>query len=62
MGDDDTGHTTRNATDGEEDLPVVAELRPVITAIPCSESRTMFTEEDNEDGWLATDHTVDVER
>lgn len=48
--------------DDADDLPVVAELRPVITVIRCSESRTVFTEEGNSNGWLATDMTVDVER
>ena len=51
---------TRTSTD--DDLPVVANLRPVITAIRCSENRTMFTEADNSDGWLSTDFTVPVER
>ena len=27
-----------------------------------SPDRTVFTEPDNSDGWIATDHTVDVER
>lgn len=27
-----------------------------------SPGRVVFTEEDNNDGWIATDHTVDVER
>ena len=27
-----------------------------------SPGKTVFTEPDNEDGWLATDYTVDVER
>lgn len=27
-----------------------------------SPERTVFTEPDNSDGWIATDHTVDVER
>ena len=48
--------------DEADDLPVVADLRPVITAIPCSEDRTLFAEADNDDGWLATDYTVDVTR
>lgn len=54
--------TKDTGADDAEDLPVVADLRPVITAIRCSEGRVVFTEEDNEDGWLATDRTVDVER
>jgi len=27
-----------------------------------SPERTVFTEPDNSDGWIATDYTVDVER
>lgn len=27
-----------------------------------SPDRTVFTEPDNSDGWIATDYTVDVER
>ena len=27
-----------------------------------SPDRTVFTEPNNNDGWIATDHTIDVER
>lgn len=35
---------------------------PCITAVRCSPERTVFTEEDNDDGWISTDTTVDIER
>lgn len=62
MGDDDMTLPATNASTGQNDLPVVADLRPIITAIRCSENRIVFTEEENADGWLSTDLTVDVER
>ncbi|AEN04914.1 hypothetical protein [Halolamina sp.] len=62
MGDDDMPLPATNTQTVEDDLPVVAELRPVITAIRCSENRTVFTEEENANGWLSTDLTVEIER
>jgi len=35
---------------------------PVITAARSSPDRTVFSEADNPDGWIATDLTVDLER
>lgn len=35
---------------------------PCITALRCSPERTVFTEDDNDDGWISTDTTVDIER
>lgn len=35
---------------------------PCITAVECSPERTVFTEDDNNDGWISTDTTVGVER
>lgn len=35
---------------------------PCITAVRCSADRTVFTEEDNFDGWISTDTTVAVRR
>lgn len=54
--------TKDTQTSADDNLPVVADLDPVITVIRCSENRTVFTEEDNSDGWLSTDFTVPVER
>lgn len=41
------------------------ELEPVdcsITAHHSSPERTVFVEQDNKDGWIATDHTVELVR
>jgi hypothetical protein len=33
-----------------------------IRALQSSPSRTVFTEDDNSDGWISTDLTVEIER
>lgn len=33
-----------------------------VTAHECSPERTVFTEKDNSEGWIATDTTVDLRR
>jgi hypothetical protein len=33
-----------------------------VTAHCCNPDRTVFTEEDNSDGWIATDLTVELDR
>lgn len=38
------------------------EDNPTVTAHTCSSERTVFTEEDNNDGWIATDLTVSLRR
>lgn len=40
-------------TEGDEEPEV-----PLVTARSLSEERTVFTEEHNPDGWIATDLTV----
>lgn len=35
---------------------------PAVTASRASPTRTVFTEEGNTDGWIATDLTVELER
>ena len=45
------------AATSERDDPDVG-----LKAHSTSPNRTVFTEPDNSDGWIATDHTVDVER
>jgi hypothetical protein len=35
---------------------------PTVSALRTSPDRTVFTEESNVDGWIATDLTVDAER
>ena len=41
-----------------EDVP--EDDHPLVRAIRHSEDRTVFSEEDNTDGWIATDYTVDL--
>jgi len=41
--------------DPEEEAPMVAQLRT-------TPGRFVFTEDDNSEGWIATDSVVDVER
>lgn len=45
------------ATRETEEAPVVG-----LRAHATSPGKTVFTEPDNNDGWIATDVTVDVER
>lgn len=40
----------------------VEDDRPAVKAHVCSEDRTVFTEDGNADGWIATDLTVDLSR
>lgn len=37
-------------------------LKTTVTAHDCSPERTVFTEHDNTDGWIATDMTVQLDR
>ncbi|MFB6222009.1 MAG: hypothetical protein ABEH90_11290 [Halolamina sp.] len=46
----------------EPDSPSDGGSPPRITAVRCSPERTVFTEDDNDDGWISTDTTVDVEQ
>jgi hypothetical protein len=39
-----------------------ADERSTVTALRASPDRTVFTEEANVDGWIATDLTVEPER
>ncbi|WP_170178705.1 hypothetical protein [Halapricum salinum] len=36
--------------------------RPAVKAHTCSEEKTVFTEDGNADGWIATDLTVELPR
>ncbi len=45
----------------ETDAEVRAEL-PTVAALRTSPDRTVFTEEDNSDGWIASDVVVEAER
>lgn len=42
---------------GEPDEP---DELPAVNAHSLSTERTVFTEQDNEDGWISTDLTVDI--
>ena len=44
------------ATTGDEELPIG------LRAHSTSPGKVVFTEPENSDGWIATDHTVAVER
>lgn len=48
------GSTARDTSDGNK--------LPCITAVRCSPDRTVFTVDDNNNGWISTDTTVDIER
>jgi len=52
------------ADESDQLVPMEADAdpRPAVSAIRCSPDRTVFTEDGNDDGWLATDTTVDVRR
>ena len=54
--------TDEPADDGPSERPRESSERecPVISAYSTTETKTVFTEADNGDGWIATDHTVDV--
>lgn len=47
-------------TDTDVDDPV--DERPTVNAREVHESRVVFTEEGNSDGWIATDGTVSLRR
>jgi hypothetical protein len=47
---------------GRRDVDRTVDEETTISAHETSPGRVVFTEEDNNDGWIATDHTVDVER
>ena len=47
------------ASDAIESLDVDG---TTVTAHRCNPERTVFTEQGNSDGWIATDLTVDLER
>ncbi|MFB6127578.1 MAG: hypothetical protein ABEJ79_09850 [Halolamina sp.] len=47
--------------DAPDELPESEPPVPV-TAVRTSTDRTVFTEDDNDDAWIATDLTVELER
>lgn len=49
-------------TGSHENRTEPADGQPSVTAHRCSTERTVFTERDNNDGWIATDLTVPLRR
>ena len=45
-----------------EEMASDAGEETLVTACETSPGRTVFTESDNSDAWIATDLTVDIER
>lgn len=54
-----TKERVETADAGEPDEP---DELPVVNAHSLSTDRTVFTEDGNEDGWISTDLTVEVDR
>lgn len=50
---------TRSRADEEEPAE---DRQPPVSAHRCSGERTVFTEDGNTDGWIATDLTVSLQR
>jgi hypothetical protein len=46
----------------ERDPDTPTDGRPTVSASHTSPDRTVFTEQDNTEAWIATDLTVDLER
>jgi len=46
----------------EADAEAPDDPEPTVAALRASPDRTVFTEDGNSDGWIATDTTVDLER
>lgn len=55
-----TGDRIEVDVDADTDGP--SERCPAITASRCSPDRTVFTEQDNTDAWIATNLTVEPQR
>jgi hypothetical protein len=47
---------------GSDDTPGIREDTPAVSQLSTSPSRFVFTENDNSEGWIATDHVVSVDR
>lgn len=55
-----TDESANGRRSSEEPRDAADSRRPDISAYSTTESKTVFTESDNGDGWIATDLTVDV--
>lgn len=49
-------------TDAPDDEPESAAAAPRISVCNATPERTVFAEEGNEDGWIATDYSVSLTR
>lgn len=51
-------------TDAHDVEPTDEQEEPaaIVSALRTSPDRTVFTEDGNSDGWIATDHTVELSR
>ncbi|ESS09662.1 MAG: hypothetical protein A07HN63_00467 [uncultured archaeon A07HN63] len=49
-------------TDAPDDEPAPADTAPRISVCNATPERTVFAEEGNEDGWIATDYSVSLTR
>lgn len=54
--------TEMRSRDGEPEADEPSVDCPTVSAHECSSDRTVFTEDGNSDGWIATDLTVSLRR
>lgn len=47
---------------GSDDTPNVREDTPAVSQLSTTPDRFVFTEDDNSEGWIATDHVTSVDR
>jgi len=47
---------------GSDETAAVGEDTPTVSQLSTSPDRFVFTENDNSEGWIATDHVVTVDR
>lgn len=47
---------------GSEDAPTPREDTPPVSQLGTAPGRFVFTEDDNSEGWIATDSVVDIKR
>lgn len=57
-GDDEGGRLPRHVGDDPDEPPAPT----AVSAHRCTPDRTVFTEDGNSDGWIASDLTVEPER
>jgi hypothetical protein len=47
---------------GSNDAPAGGEDVPTVSQLSTTPGRFVFTEDDNSEGWIATDHVVSIDR